>query len=283
MFLCFLLVPAAQAVTLDIPRIEGVIEGPKGYVFDDHHLRLHWHCIEDSYMPMNSTGSKECGGIGEKSGTQIVNVGTDGSFEISPVKVERLSFVRRPHFVLQFGLFHNRDKSKTVDSSGYAKIYTNVKTDSTGDRLRKDLSQLKIIRVVGGRFPLKISSKEGDGEKKHFNLLMDTYPLSYNYSSRVIIWVYGSKEAKPKVASYKVINGKIEISDVYVLQVGEDDQVYMYSQIEARIGLVKKVRGYKLYSKVVRLGQSFLKLNENFEASFSPEYFEAADIVIPIE
>ncbi|MDA8430225.1 MAG: hypothetical protein M0T70_13300 [Geobacteraceae bacterium] len=282
-FCYFLFVPTVFAASLDIPAISGTVKGPAGFAFNDYHLRLQWLCLERSLDPMSLTGSKPCGGFDSKSGTQVVDISKDGSFNISPITASRYSLIRNPYFILRLGLFHNNDKNKQVKESEYSKSYIALHDFNISEHLQKDLSQLRVIRVRGSKFKIKVTTRDSNGNIENFSSLLQKYPKSYNYESRLIIYLKIS-DLESKSVSADVINSQVVVPEIEFLQVGAENSIAMDALIKAGIGLVKKTRDdYKFYQDEVWLRNLSVVVNESLEASFDPNVFKAVNMNIDIK
>ena len=271
------------AASLDIPAISGTVRGPAGFVFNDYHLRLQWLCFERSLDPTSLTGSKPCGGSDSKSGMQVVAIDKDGGFKTTPIKASRYSLVRSPYFVLRLGLFHNGYKNKEVKDSDFSKSYVTGRNLKASEQLQKDLSQLRVIRVRGGKYKVKVTTRDSHGNIEHFNTLLEKYPKSYNYESDLILY-FKISDLESKAVSVDVINSQVEIPNIEFLKVGSENSIAVDALIKAGIGLVKKTRDdYKFYQDELWLRNLSVIVNEGLEASFDPNVFNSVNIKIDIK
>ncbi len=278
----FFILSIGHAANLEIPAFSGNVQGPEGFNFSNYHFEIHWSCSEDNLIPISSAVDQPCGGFGKKDGKQVIDIGNDGRFKVLPVSVRRFSLTRNPKFMLRIGLFQNNDNDKKTYDNEYSKRYVTGQNYVVSEQLQKDLSQLRIVRILGGKFNVRIMAKDDNGEIIQFNSLMVRYPKSKSFESTVNL-VLNVSDLESIFIPNQAIDSQVKIPSLAFLQVGTKNTIYMDTLIRVGIALIKNNGNYKYYFENITLKNTPITINENLEASFDQNYLNDVDITVEVQ
>jgi len=111
---------------------------------------------------------------------------------------------------------------------------------------------------------------------------MTAFPDSYNYSSRVILWI-DSSVGSSEVVSFDVVNSAVTVPDFEFLQVGSESTISMSAQVTASVGLVKEPGMYKYYTEESSFTNLSLAVNQDLEATLDGSFLDSVNLLVEIE
>lgn len=178
-------------------------------------------------------------------------------------------------------MVHKNKVDIDIRDSSPSKYYRTGGSYDLSKKFQKDLTQLRVIRILGISFPVKVKAREPDGTIVNFSGLMEKHPKSYNYHSPVILYFKGWEGSHAE--SFDIVESQAKISDIDFLIVGTANIISMDAMIEANIGLVKESGDYKYYSDEDSLFDVPLKITDNLKVSLPPNFLNDIEIVVDVQ